>query len=76
MTFSKALAETATSRKWQAAQETINNRDGTATLRLTVDDIDEVIRWAMSYGGEAWISAPPDAVTRAKEIADAIVARY
>ncbi len=76
VTFSKALAQTATSRKWQAAQETIENSDGTATLRFTVDDVDEVIRWAMSYGCEAWVSAPPDAVARASEIADAIVARY
>lgn len=76
VTFSKALAQTATSRKWQAAQETIENPDGTATLRLTVDDVDEVIRWAMSYGGEAWISAPPEVVARAREIAKVIVARY
>jgi predicted DNA-binding transcriptional regulator YafY len=76
VTFSRDLAQTAASRKWQMAQEAIKNPDGTVTLRLTVDDADEVIRWAMSYGGEAWISAPPDAVSRAHELADAITVRY
>lgn len=76
VTFSKALATTAASRKWQHSQEVRNNRDGTVTIVLAVDDVDEVVRWALGFGDEAWISAPPAVVTRAKETVARIRRRY
>lgn len=74
--LSKELAPSATSRNWQAAQTVRKNRDGTVTVSFTVDDVDEVLRWALSFGDEAWIVAPPAAVSRARELAGRITKRY
>lgn len=76
VTFSKELAPSAISRKWQQAQKVRKNADGTATISLVIDDVDEVIRWALGFGDAAWVSAPPAAVSRAREVAESICARY
>lgn len=76
VTVSKRFAHTATSRCWQQAQTVTRNADGTATITFEVGDPDEVIRWALGYGEEAWITAPPAAKTRAKQILKSIVAHY
>lgn len=74
--FSKELAPAASSRKWQAAQKIDRNGDGTVTISVTVDDVDEVVRWALGFGDEAWISAPPSVVKRAAETLARITQRY
>lgn len=76
VTFSKELATAAASRKWQRSQEVCKNRDGTVTITFAVDDPDEVIRWALGFGGDAWISAPKTIRARAKEILNDIDAHY
>jgi len=76
VTFSKELAAAATSRKWQRAQRVQRRENGTVTITLTVDDPDEVIRWTLSYGGEAWITAPPRAVARARELLERAQQHY
>lgn len=76
VTVSKRFAHTAASRCWQQAQTLAHNADGTVTMTFSVGDPDEVIRWALGYGAEAWISAPPAAVARAKALARDIAARY
>ncbi|MFZ1017944.1 MAG: WYL domain-containing protein [Candidatus Cybelea sp.] len=76
VTFSKDLALAASSRRWQAAQKLHLNDDGTATISLTVDDVDEVVRWALGFGDEAWISSPPAVVMRAKETLAHMRRRY
>jgi predicted DNA-binding transcriptional regulator YafY len=76
VTFSKAVAKAAASREWQRGQRVCNNLDGSVTISLTVDDVDEVIRWALSYGDDAWISSPPSAVAKAKGLVERIRQRY
>lgn len=76
VTFSKELAPSAVSRKWQQAQKVRQNVDGTATIAFVVDDVDEVIRWALGFGDAAWVSAPAAAVARTKELCDRIRSRY
>jgi len=76
VTVSPKLAPTATSRRWQAPQETTQHADGSATIAFSVGDVDEVIRWALGFGDEAWVSAPPAAVERAKAMVAQIAARY
>ncbi len=76
VTFSKELAPSVTSRKWQHAQTTRRNADGTVTVGLAVDDVDEVIRWALSFGDQAWVSTPHAVVKRSKELAQRILGRY
>lgn len=74
--FSKVLASAAASRKWQAAQKIRRNDDGSVTVSVTVDDADEVVRWALSFGDEAWITAPSMVVSRAKGTLARIRRRY
>jgi predicted DNA-binding transcriptional regulator YafY len=76
VTFSKAVAPAAVSRQWQSEQRVRRNADGTATISLLVDDVDEVLRWALSYGDDAWISAPPAAVAKAKGLLKRLEQRY
>lgn len=76
VTVSPNLAPAATSRRWQSLQETTQHSDGSATIAFSVGDVDEVIRWALGFGDEAWVSAPPAAVERAKAMAARIAARY
>ena len=75
-TVSARFAQTATSRRWQTDQRVVQHDDGTATLCFSVGDIDEAIRWALGFGDEAWVSAPPAAVDRAREIVVPIAKRY
>lgn len=70
------LANTAVSRLWQSAQQVRHNVDGTVTLTFTVGDPDEVIRWSLGFGDEAWISGPSTVVKRAREVVAAISERY
>ena len=76
VTFSGEIAPSAVSRRWQQAQKVRRNRDGTATISFVVDDVDEVIRWALGFGDSAWVSAPQGAVARARELNDRVRARY
>lgn len=75
-TFSKALAASITSRRWQQAQKLRQNHDGTVTISLVVDDVDEVIRWTLGFGDQGWVSAPRTAVDRARNTAGQILACY
>lgn len=76
VSFSAQLAHSATSRKWQEAQTVRDNANGTATIAFIVDDVDEVVRWSLGFGDDAWVSAPPAAVARAKAVVVRIVDRY
>jgi predicted DNA-binding transcriptional regulator YafY len=76
VTFSKDIAPTAVSRQWQQAQTIRQNAGDTVTISLEVYDVDEVIRWALGFADEAWISGPPSAQRRAKETIAKIQARY
>jgi predicted DNA-binding transcriptional regulator YafY len=76
VTFSAKLAPAAASRKWQEAQKLRQNDDGTLAISLLVDDVDEVLRWAMGFGDEAWVTAPASAVARARELIDRTRKRY
>lgn len=74
--ISPAIAPSATSRVWQHEQQVESHADGSATMTFTVHDFGEVIRWALGFGPEARIIAPPEAVERARTIAREIAKRY
>lgn len=76
VTFSKEMAAAVTSRKWQQAQTVRKNGDGTVSIALVVDDVDEVIRWAMGFGDQAWIAGPASVIDRARELLDRTQSRY
>jgi predicted DNA-binding transcriptional regulator YafY len=76
VTLSKEIAASAISRIWQQSQEVQKKRDGSAVITFHVGDVDEVIRWALGYGDQAWVSGPPAAVERAREIVASLQKRY
>jgi predicted DNA-binding transcriptional regulator YafY len=74
--ISPAIAPSATSRVWQAQQEVELHDDGSATMTFTVSDAGEIVRWALGFGAEAKIIAPPSAVEQARAIAQSIAESY
>jgi predicted DNA-binding transcriptional regulator YafY len=74
--LSPVVAVSATSRRWQQNQSIERRRDGSADITLTVNDIEEVVRWSLSFGAEARVIAPPRAVTIARRTIEAISASY
>jgi hypothetical protein len=54
----------------------LRDANGEATTSPIVDDADEVIRWALGFGDEACLGAPPTAVAHARETVDRNKRRY
>jgi predicted DNA-binding transcriptional regulator YafY len=73
---SPRVAVSATARRWQTAQRTALMLDGSAELTFRVADESEVIRWALGFGAEAKVVAPPSAVKAAATLAAQIAAEY
>jgi hypothetical protein len=71
-----AVAASATSRRWQAAQRVEHLPGGFARITFEVTEIGEVVRWALGFGKEARIVAPPEAVEIAIRTVDEIAAAY
>jgi predicted DNA-binding transcriptional regulator YafY len=74
--LSAVVAASATSRLWQRGQQVVERDDGSATITLRVEEPDEAIRWALGFGAEAQVVAPPSAVARARSIAERIFEGY
>jgi predicted DNA-binding transcriptional regulator YafY len=74
--LSPVIAASVTSRRWQGSQQVTQRRDGSADITFTVADIDEAIRWALGFGAEAWVVAPPRAVAAAQRTLDEMLPRY
>jgi len=66
----------ATSRLWQAAQRVEELAGGAARITFDVTDFGEVVRWALGFGKEARVVAPPEAVALARTIIKEIAAVY
>jgi hypothetical protein len=71
-----AVAASATSRRWQAAQRVEHLPDGFARISFEVTEIGEVVRWALGFGKEARVVAPPEAVEIAVRTVNEIAAAY
>ncbi len=72
--LSPAVAASATCRVWQSRQRTVEHDDGSAEITLTVSDPAEAVRWALGFGPEARVLAPPSVVAMARELV-AVMAR-
>ncbi|TAM59709.1 WYL domain-containing protein [bacterium] len=70
------IARSAVSRRWQHDQETLLHEDGSASITLHVTDVDEVVRWALGFGGAARITSPPEAMARAAQMLATMAAQY
>ncbi len=76
VTVSSALARTAASRKWKDAQKVCEHDNGTVTLSFVVSETEEVVRWALGFGDEVWVSGPAGAVATARAMLARIAVRY
>ncbi len=74
--LSPTVAVSATSRRWQQSQRVKRRRDGSVDIALTVNDIEEVVRWSLGFGPEARVIAPPRAVAIATRYVDQLRALY
>jgi predicted DNA-binding transcriptional regulator YafY len=74
--LSPTVAASATSRRWQAAQTVEVLDGGAARITFEVSDVGEVVRWALGFGKEARVVAPPSAVELAIETVGEIAATY
>lgn len=74
--ISPALAPSAASRQWQRGQRVERREDGSVILTLATGDVDEVVRWALGFGKDARVVAPPQAVERARALLDEIREAY
>lgn len=74
--FSSAVAKQATARHIGIIQSTKSQSDGSTVLTISSRNLRDLIRWALSWGPDAEILAPPElrSMTR-KELAQAL-ARY
>jgi predicted DNA-binding transcriptional regulator YafY len=74
--LSAKVAASATARSWQAEQRIEKLSDGRAKMTFVVTDVSEVVRWALGFGAEARVIAPPEAVKEARETIAALFAEY
>ena len=65
-----------TAREWQPEQRIERSPDGTAEIALRFDDPGEAVRWALQFGTDAVILAPPEVVALARETAERIAENY
>jgi predicted DNA-binding transcriptional regulator YafY len=74
--LSATIAEAVIGREWQRSQRALRKPDGTATLTLAVYDLAEAVRWALGFGAQARIVAPPEAVVLARNLSLDVAALY
>jgi len=73
---SALVAAAVGARSWQAGQRIDRLADGGADITLAFDDLGEAVRWSLSFGSEARIVAPAEAVEAARETVGALGRAY
>lgn len=73
---SAVVAGSVAARNWQSGQRLVSLETGAAEITLTVDDPAEAVRWALQFGAEAVIVAPPQVVALAREVVAEIGRSY
>jgi predicted DNA-binding transcriptional regulator YafY len=74
--LSPLIATSAISRSWQKGQRVQRHSDGSASITFEVSDAAEIVRWALGFGAQACVVAPPAAVQLARETIEQIAVRY
>ena len=74
--LSANVAASATARAWQTGQRIEKLAGGRARMTFSVADVGEVVRWALGFGADACVIAPPTAVDNARATVAEISAAY
>lgn len=74
--FSSVVAAAAKARTWQVGQRVVDLPAGGVEITLNVDDLGESVRWALGFGSEAIVIAPPEAVAFARRTVESIARNY
>ncbi len=71
--FAPAIAQWVIGKKWLKDQKAVVQKDGSAIMEFTVDGLDEIARWVLSFGEKAAVVSPKELKTIVLEKAKAIV---
>jgi predicted DNA-binding transcriptional regulator YafY len=74
--LSAVVAAAVTARTWQDGQRTVERADGSVDISLTFGDLGEAVRWALSFGTEAVVIAPIEALTLARRTIEGLARAY
>ena len=56
--FEPQAARVVTETEWHHTQQVKQHRDGTATLTFTVDGLEEILRWLLTWTGQVTVQKP------------------
>jgi len=56
--FESEAAKVVTETEWHHTQQVSKHRDGTVTLSFTVDGLEEILRWILTWTGQVTIVKP------------------
>lgn len=74
--LSPTIAGAVVAREWQRSQNVTPAPNGGATIGFRVHDLGEAVRWALGFGAEARVLAPPEAVALCRKMALEIAAAH
>jgi len=63
-------------RAWHASQKLMDRPDGGLTMKMTLNNLEEVTRWILGFGEHATVSEPRELRERIRQAAKAIDAEY
>ncbi|TWU37504.1 hypothetical protein Q31b_42920 [Novipirellula aureliae] len=58
--FLPEVAELVTETVWHQTQKVKRHQDGRVTLTFTIDGLDEIVWWVLSWSGRAKVISPPE----------------
>ena len=70
------VAAAVAAREWQPEQRVSQLAEGGAEIVLRFEDPGEAVRWALQFGAEAVVLAPPEVAALARETAERIAGNY
>lgn len=65
--FAPETGRIVTETEWHHTQQVTKHRDGTVTLKFTVDGLDEIVRWILTWTGQVTIVGPDELKSRFRE---------
>ena len=74
--LSARIATAIEARRWQNGQVFTRDANGSATITLSVHDLGEAVRWALSFAPEASVVSPPEAVALERSFIASIALRH